>query len=137
MMRARQHRVADRLASLSAAVCVIEKNKVLVPRNVYEQEQVVLGGEIKKPPGRDVIDAEKICAKLLDERKVGDCLFKGGKRLSIFARSKWTIRDTFEIELLGAAAKELPIHNDTRTIGEQISHACQTLDITNLVTTII
>ena len=128
--------MTDSLARFSASGGVIEKNEMLVPRNINQQEQIALGGEIEKPAWRDVVDAEQVRAEFLDEREIGSGLFEGSEGLTISSGSERAVGDAFEKKLLGASSKEFSVHSDSRTIGKQISHASQTLGGTNLVTAI-
>ena len=46
-----------------------------VPRNVDEEFEIVRSGEVEKPFGGDVIDADEVCAKFADLGEVSGGLF--------------------------------------------------------------
>src|SRR5690606_33443487 len=56
MASAGQNSVTDRLTRFSTAHRVIEKNQVLVPWNINQDQQVVLRGEIEKPAWGQMIN---------------------------------------------------------------------------------
>ena len=128
--------MTDGLPGFGAAHRIVEEDEVFIPRDVNQDEQIVLRGEIEKPARRDVIDAEKICAEFLDEREIGSGLFEGSEGLSVFSGSKWAIGDALEIKFLSAATKKFSVHGDARTLGEQICHGGQTLAGSDLITLI-
>ncbi len=123
MSRAGEHGSAHRLASFGALGGRVEETEMLVPGNVDEHLQLVLGGQVEKPLGGDVIDADEVRPEFADLGKVAGGLFRRGERLAGGIRREWAIRQALGVEFLFAEPEEFAIHAHTWRRGSRDCHA--------------
>jgi hypothetical protein len=99
MARAGEHGPAHRFARRGPLGGRVKEAEMLVPRNVDEDLELVLGGQIEKPLGWDVINADDVGPKLADLSEVRHGLFRRGERLAGGIRRKGTVRHALGVEL--------------------------------------
>ena len=122
MTRAGEDGPAHRFARLGPLLRRVQETEVLVPRNVDEHLEFVLGGQVEKPLGRDVIDADEVGPEFADLGKVRRRLFRRGKRLARGIRRKRTVRHALDVELLFAEPEELAVHAHAWPGGSRDCH---------------
>jgi len=86
---------------------------MLVPRNVDQHLELVLGGQVEKPFGRDVVNPDEVGPELLDLGEIARRLLRRGKRLAGRIRRERSVRDALGVELLFAEPEELAVHAHT------------------------
>src|SRR5204862_7897603 len=103
-----------------------EKTAVLEPRDVDEQLEVMLPGEVEQPARRRMIDAGDIRPQLTNQIEISAGSFWRGKMFLVLTGGKWSVSDSFDVNLLFAEAKELSVHADA-TIANFASHAISSI----------
>ena len=103
---------AHGLAGLGAARRRVQETEVPVPGDVDEHFKLVFVGQVEKPAGGHVIDAEQVGPQGLDLGKVARGLFLGneaglvGRRLG----SEGTVSQALDVKSLFAEPEELAVH---------------------------
>ncbi len=106
--------VADGGANFAAQPCGIEEAAVFVPRDVDEQAEALLDGEVEEPAGGQAVDAEEVGAEFGKLTEIVGGLLRGRKPFLPGIGSEGAVGDTFEEELLIADAKEFAVRADTQ-----------------------
>src|SRR5205807_2147296 len=104
------HGFTNGLARILLGLPGFQEAKVFGPRNIYEQFQAVLGGQIKKPGRRNIIESQQVGAHVSDLRKIARSLFKGSERASFRIGRERTVGDALEEELGWTQTKKFPVH---------------------------
>ena len=123
-----EDRRVPRAAVHSPAHCVarrrpvrrrIQETKLLVPRNINQHLQPVLGRQVEKPFLRNVIDPNEVGAQLSDLGEVTGGLLRGGESRPLGSRvwRERPVRHAFDVEFLFAQPEKFAIHAHAWTGG--------------------
>ena len=106
---------AHGVAGRGSVVGRVEKAKVIVPRNIHEDLEFVLRGEIQEPLGGDMINTNEISAQLADLPKITRRLFRRGIGLTRLVRRQGAVRDSFHIKFLLTEPEKFSVHAHAQT----------------------
>ena len=106
-------RLAGDMAGKLHAFLVIQETGVLRPVVIHQHFQLVLVGEVQKPSGRRMIDAQAVGVELFQEGEVAFHLLPGWECVAGWIGFKRAVGDAFGVEFLGADAEELAIRQDS------------------------
>ncbi len=96
---------------------------MLVPRNINEHPEALLGRTVQEPPGRRVVNPQQVASQVPDLLEIANRLLDTGKRLSGGIRREGTISHAFDVELVVAQAKEFAVRADAQTGRSRDCHA--------------
>src|SRR5437016_1695471 len=93
-----------------------------VPRNIYQHFEIVFRGEIEKPLGRRMINANEVGLKFPDLRKIAGRLFGRRERLAGGVRRERPIRHAFDVELFLAYSEKFTVYDCAWTDRSRYCH---------------
>ena len=102
---------ADGFTGLATVLPRIEETKMGVPGNVDEDLEILRGSKIEKPFGRDLVNADDVCAEFADLREVRGCLFGRGKQLAGGIGGEGAVTNASDAKFLFAEPEKFAIHS--------------------------
>ncbi len=116
------NRAAHRIASGRTVLRRVQKAQMLVPANIDEQLEIVLGGKFEQPLGWHIINPDQIAAQFMNLGKVPGGLLRRTEWLAGGVGRERSVRDTFGVVFFSAKPEEFAIHANAWAGGGRLCH---------------
>ena len=105
-------RFADDLDGVVPGLLRIQEAQVPVPRDVEQEAQVVLVGQVEEPPRRNVVDPQQVGPERADPLEISKGGFRGGEGDAVRPWRERTVGHPLGMELPPVETEEFPVHGD-------------------------